>query len=271
MVAEENNTDIRGVVAMLSTRYDIERIYVLDLKRGVERYDLVVFLSNKYVKDLGALVPKIRTSISDFPRFKVQCFIARQAKKKLLNGNLFLFNACRRDKLIYCKTDSRFSLHDQRFNSQICLERAIAFDAREQKKLQDFREGYYHFRNIGRHSLAAFMLHQAMELAYRYLELLLTAKEKITHSIRCHHIYLEEICSTYGKIFDGQCGDDQGLLHILEGVYRGPRYEDDFQIDLETLKQLEYKMENLLTNTQFIAADTINRFEKMRSISIVNH
>ena len=106
------------------------------------------------------------------------------------------------------------------------------------------------------------MLHQAIELTYRYLELLLLAKERVTHSVRSHHLFLKEISSNYAEIFDEDNHDDIVLLQVLEDIYRSTRYEDRFEIDYETLTQLEVKMEALCKNAVHIFEHFISSFEK---------
>jgi len=133
---------------------------------------------------------------------------------------------------------------------------------REQQKIDEFKEGYYHFSVRAKYSLASFMLHQAIELTYRYIELLLVAKERITHSIRCHHRYLKEISSIYAGVFDEDDHNDIVLLQVLEDIYRSTRYEDNFEIDLDTLKRLEVKMEALHSNAEQIFEGIIALFEQ---------
>src|SRR5690606_31215790 len=146
-------------------------------------------------------------------------------------GNLFLFTSCQPQKLIYKKENSEFVPIPDNFDFTKCQELAADLKNREQQKIDEFKEGYYHFKETGKHSLASFMLHQAVELTYRYLELLLVAKERITHSIRCHHLYLKEISSIYAGVFDEDDHGDIVLLQILEEIYRSTRYEDYFEID----------------------------------------
>ncbi|WP_185212019.1 hypothetical protein [Sphingobacterium mizutaii] len=106
--------------------------------------------------------------------------------------------------------------------------------------------------------MAAFMIHQELELTYRNLEIMLMGKDKITHSIRCHQATLSKI-HPYGKpVFDADQMEDDDLLRTLEEIYRSTRYEDDFQIDLETLEKIEQKMKALsdLFDTLYIRFTT---------------
>ncbi|ERJ60217.1 HEPN domain-containing protein [Sphingobacterium paucimobilis] len=216
----------------------------------------------KYVKTLGDLVPKIVNTIKEYPQYKVICYVAFQAKDKIREGNLFLFTSCQPQKLIYTKENSEFVPIPENFDFTKCKGLAIDLKNREQQKIDEFKEGYYHFSEKGKYSLASFMLHQAIELTYRYLELLLIAKERVTHSIRCHHLYMKEIISIYANVFDEDDHDDIVLLQVLEDIYRSTRYEDHFEVAPEMVKRLEEKMEALHKNGVQIFEHIISSFEK---------
>ena len=125
----------------------------------------------------------------------------------------------------------------------------------------DFKSGYYHFKAQGRLAIASFLLHQVFELTYRYLELLLTAKERISHSIRVHHLILKEKCALYSGVFDEEEESDIDLFKTLEAIYRATRYEDGFYMSPETLQQLEQKMECLIENEKKIFEQVVDAFE----------
>lgn len=253
---------ISSIVNLLIPKYNIEQIYLNMYDRDILPYELIILVSNKYVNNLGGLVPKIVNTIREYPQYKIMCHVAFQAKDKIREGNLFLFTSCQPQKLIYTKEESEFVPIPKNFDFTKCKGLAIALKNREQEKIDEFKEGYYHFSVRGKYSLASFMLHQAIELTYRYLELLLVAKERITHSIRCHHLYLKEISSIYAGVFDEDDHNDIVLLQVLEDIYRSTRYEDNFEIDLDTLKRLEVKMEALHANAEQIFEGIIALFER---------
>ncbi|MGO1245716.1 MAG: hypothetical protein ACTIJ2_13995 [Sphingobacteriaceae bacterium] len=251
---------LEQIVFEISQKYNIEQIYLNKYDRDVVPNELIILMSNKHLKTLGLLVPQVINTIKNFPTFTVKCYIAFQVKDKIREGNLFLFSSCQPHKLVYQKESSNFTPIANNLDFTQCLEKALELTDRELKKIDEFREGYYHFKKIKKYSLAVFMLHQTLELTYRYLELLLSAKEKITHSIRCHHLHLREISAIYTCIFE-ENDEDIFLLQVLEEVYRATRYENNFHIDLETLKRLEQKMESLSANAKEIFDHMINALE----------
>jgi len=246
----------------LTEKYDIESIYLNAHNNTDTCRELVILVSNKYVKNLGELVPKMVNTIKAFGDYRVLCYVAFQAKDKIREGNLFLFTACQPDKLAYRKDASDFNPIPDNLDFKKCLELANALRSREAQKIDEFRDGYFHFKEQKKYAMAAFMLHQTIELTYRYLELLLTAKERITHSIRCHHRFLQEACVFYPAIFDDEKNEDICLLQVLEDVYRATRYEDNFQVDLDKLLQLEHKMETVLSTAESIFERVIRAFEE---------
>src|SRR5690606_26904948 len=102
-------------------------------------FELVILVSNKYVKNLGELVPKMVNTIKVFGDYRVLCYVAFQAKDKIREGNLFLFMSCQRNKLVYRKDASDFNPIPDNLDSMKCLELANALRSREVQKTDGFR------------------------------------------------------------------------------------------------------------------------------------
>ncbi|RNL86688.1 HEPN domain-containing protein [Sinomicrobium pectinilyticum] len=265
----KNTPDVKAVIDALTTKFNIEQIYLNTYDQGTSPFELVILVSSKYIKTLDDLVPRIMYTIGNYPQYKVMCYVAFQAKDKIREGNLYLFASCQPQKLIYKKEDSEFEPIPKQIDHVKCKELAIALRDREQQKIDEFKEGYYFFKEKENYGLASFMLHQAVELTYRYLELQLIAKERITHSIRGHHLYLKRISAAYTGIFDEEDDNDILLLQVLDNIYRSTRYEDDFRIDIDTLKQLESKMETLHTKAVQVFEHIVASFEQQHAVAPV--
>lgn len=236
---------LEDMISKITSKYDVEQIYLNAYYKKWEDYELIVLVSDKYMENLGDVVPKIVNSIKENPLFRGSCYVASEAKDKIKEGNLFLFVSCQREKLVYEKEISEFKLLTDEFDFNKCKELTINLKNLQREKVEEFKEGYYHFKEKEQYSLASFMLHQAMELTYRHLEVLLVGKEQITHSVQAHHKYMKKISSMYDGVFDEEGYEDDTLLHILEDMYGASRYEDDFKVAPEVLDKLELKMESL--------------------------
>src|SRR5690606_40729318 len=104
----KDQDNLKNIDSQLTPNYSTEHIYLNNYDRDILPYALIILVSNKYVKTLGDVVPKIVNSIRGYPQYKVMCYVAFQAKDKIREGNLFLFTSCQPKKLIYKKENSEF-------------------------------------------------------------------------------------------------------------------------------------------------------------------
>lgn len=259
---KNDQADLDKIIPILTSKYNIDRIFLNTYYAvDVPFYELVILLSNKEHKSVGELDPQIRMSLKDFPRFHHVTLVAFQVKSKLIDGNLYLHMTCHPDKLIYRNPSSKFDLYPESHSQESTLESVNELFARENHKVNEFKEGYYYFKERGALSHAGFMLHQVFELRYRCMEIMVMGKERATHSIRSHHRYLLRMAPSLAAIFKEGKPEDELLLQFLEGIYRAARYEDDFDVDLDILLKLEERMENFMQITDTIFKDSVTDFK----------
>lgn len=265
MISKELYLDqqLEEVIQILTSNFLIECIYRSDFHESVEHKELILLVSNKYVNIIGEITPKMMNSIKEYENYLIKCFVAFQAREKIKKGNIFLFCSCQPENLVYRKPDSKFSPIPNDFDPVACLALFKEVQKRDLKKIEEFKDGYYHFKSRSKYAMSAFMIHQVLEQTYRNLEIVLMGKDKITHSIRCHHATLCKIYPYRKPVFDVDQAEDDDLLGILEEIYRATRYEDDFQISLETLEKIEQKMKTLaeLSETIIIKITTDFRYK----------
>lgn len=259
---KNDQTDLNSIILILASKYNIDRIflntyYAID----VPFYELVILLSNKEHKSVGELDPQIKMSLKDFPKFHHATLVAFQVKSKLIDGNLYLHMTCHPDKLIYQNPSSKFELYPEGHSQESTLKSVSELFDRENHKVNEFKEGYYYFKERGALSHAGFMLHQVFELRYRCMEIMVMGKERATHSIRSHHRYLVRMAPALATIFKEGKSEDETLLRFLEDVYRAARYEDDFDVDLDVLQKLEERMENFIQITDTMFKDSVTDFK----------
>ncbi|MVZ67445.1 hypothetical protein GQF61_16445 [Sphingobacterium sp. DK4209] len=254
---------LEEVIQILTTNFLIECIYRSDFHESGEHQELILLLSNKYVNIIGEITPKMMNCIKEYENYLIKCFVAFQAREKVKKGNIFLFCTCQPENLVYQKPDSKFSPIPNDFDPSACLALSKEVQQRDLKKIEEFKDGYYHFKSRSKYAMSSFMIHQVLEQTYRNLEIILMGKDKITHSIRCHNATLCKIYPYDKPVFDVDQTEDNDLLEILEEIYRATRYEDDFQISLETLERIEQKMKALteLSETIIIKITTDFRYK----------
>lgn len=254
--------DIKEIIGVLISKNKIDYIYLNIYIRETSPFELIILVSNKRVNDLGDWVPKILKTIKSYPNYVAKFYFNHQAIEKIKEGNLFMFTSCQPKNLVYKKENTDFIPIPENLDFTKCKKLALEQCAREGQKVDEFKQGYYHFKEKGLYEIASFMLHQSIELTYRYLEILIQAKDIKTHSIRIHHLQLKKITSNYTCVFNEEDDNDIILLQALEDIYRSTRYENDFKIDLKVLIQLEEKMELLHINAIEIFDHSIKGFDK---------
>lgn len=260
MKIQNTNTDLAYIISLITARFDIEQIYLNRYEEGTASNELVILGSRKYIKSIGDIAPKIENLIKDYPDYKVICYAASKAKSRIREGNLFLFTSCQPNKLVYQKEGADYDPIPAGWTFERCKELAYAFWDRERAKIDEFKEGFYHFKENGKHPLAAFMAHQVLELTYRALELFLIGKEKMTHTIRVHHLSMQETSPFYRGVFDDFSEEDAHLLQKLDNIYRAARYEDNYLVDEEVLLAVEAKLKALVLHAPDIVDNAMVSF-----------
>ncbi len=266
----QSTADLQQIISMLTARCKIDRIF-LNVYTVVKNpsYELVVLLSNSEHKTSGELDPQISALLRDFPRFAHVSFTAYQVKSRLIEGNLFLHCCCSPEKLVYRNPASKFQLYPEKHAMQETLENVAALFERENHKVSEFIEGYRYFLQRGSLAHAGFMMHQAFELRYRCMEVLIMGKERITHSVRSHHRHLLVRSVALGAVFTEGHDRDEQLLNQLDSFYKGSRYEDDLEVDAGLLEELRSRMHSFMQISEDMYRQMVTEYsEPMGKLSV---
>src|SRR5690606_1016757 len=146
----------------------------------------------------------------------------------LNDNNLFFVYSCQWEHCIYkdatAEVDVFFEYHLQPKTLSIIKAR---FD-KEKHKIAAFMDGADFFVKQGNLAQAAFMLHQCMELWYRYAGLFLMGKERKSHSIKELQTYLRAFSPSLGHLFDTEKEEEQQLIKLLDEAYITTRYGNSY-------------------------------------------
>ena len=120
-----------------------------------------------------------------------------------------------------------------------------AFYKKEYTKALDFQAGAHFNIEKRNYPQAAFMLHQAIELAFRTAELLTMGKEKICHHIANHQTYIQFFVPKLGQLFKTESEIKE--LNLLDAAYREVRYDRDYKISPTSIELFQYKLSQAIT------------------------
>lgn len=137
-----------------------------------------------------------------------------------------------------------------------------------------FFEGANFFIEKNNLSHAAYMLHQYIELWFRYAALFTMGKERKSHSVKELQTYMKPFAPELGNLFNTYIEVEQNLLRLLDDAYITTRYENNYYINQEQIHKILEKaniMESLATLMFKNKLDTcIVKTSKPKEINVPN-
>ncbi|MEJ2884374.1 HEPN domain-containing protein [Pedobacter sp. GR22-6] len=232
----------------LAQLFPIERIYLKnDFSASPEqRKELTIVLPRSSKIHATEARPLIGMVMADHPEYTFSIFTVPDIKRALQYGSVVFFAICQEENLLY-QSEGSADLLSPDITANAVLKKAKRNFEKEWKKITGFGDGFQFYMDQGNLTLAAFMLHQVVELSYRTVELLVIGKDKTTHSILNHQKLLKGYSAELASLFDEQDEAEMALLTLLDEAYRSVRYELDYEIDQEQLQQLSAKADLLKT------------------------
>ncbi|QNR85113.1 HEPN domain-containing protein [Pedobacter riviphilus] len=104
----------------------------------------------------------------------------------------------------------------------------------------------------------AFMLHQVFDLMYRAIEVLVMGKDKKTHRIKVHQLYIKTYVKPLSELFN-YGAEEVDLLHLLDEAYLAVRYENNYQIGEPDVLRLFEKADLLYVLAEQVYQGVMNR------------
>jgi len=237
---------LQEIITRITNLVVVERIYRLDRPDGnAIGTELIILVSNKSAKALDELSPVMNTVFSSYPFYWYRLFFAQKVKDAIKRGNLFFYDACSADKLVFTNPASDFNLCPEGLDITGMLAGAKKRFKKEADKIEAFSEGADFYFSKGNYAQAAFMVHQKIELIFRAIELFATGKVKVTHSIKLHQRNVAPYLPDMAIVFDEHNEAELKLMELLDNAYLAVRYEEDYQIDAGKLLLAKEKGDRL--------------------------
>lgn len=233
---------LSGLIDQITAQIDAERIYVHETETAsTSKTVLTILVAKSCDKSPGDLAELVSPLFDRQQRFRFTLHRADWISQVVSSGNLYFCSICSEDKMIYAKPRSDFQFLPALLSQQQMLENARHQYGLEFEKIKAFVDGADFYLEKQNYSQSAFMVHQAIELTFRAVELLITGKSKITHSIKAHQNYLAPYWTGLSNIFSQDRESDMELLRLLDQAYLAVRYENSYQISRLDLLALRVK------------------------------
>jgi hypothetical protein len=199
--------------------------------------ELIILLPSSDKLHITEIRPLVAMVLSRYPEYHFRIFYTQEIKRSLDYGSMVFYPICRDENQVYQSGCYHTELSNG-MTAKVVLNKAKQNFKTEWKKVSDFKEGFEFYLKQDNYPLAAFMLHQVIELSYRTAELLVIGREKISHAVRNHQRLMYQYVPELGLIFNPDDEKDMTLLTLLDEAYRSVRYEHTYLIDRHQLQAI---------------------------------
>lgn len=266
MTIEKDKIRLNELIARLTGLVTIERIYSIEQVDGDNiRTGLIILISDKRNKILSELTPILNVVFADYSDYWYRAYFSYMVKDGIKKGNLFFYETCRQDNLLYTNPTSDFVLIPEPYKINGLIDKAKHNFQKEINKVKAFKEGATFYFEKGNYPQTAFMVHQQIEISYRAIEMFTMGKDKITHSIRVHQDCVRPYMHDLGNVFNEANADEDKLMRHLDDAYLAVRYEDGYQMKKEKIILAIEKAELVFNMINQIYEDMINAFQNKYS------
>lgn len=234
------------IISKLVALLDLKYIYQSDTGlSGSNQPLLIVVLSGScsaLTQKLSAMVAKI---CQEETAMLYRIFPLDYAEEQLIADNLFFVYHCTWDNCIYQSPQAepdRFQEYQIPKNTPNNLQTSFK---KESQKLAGFLEGATFFMDKNQLSHAAYMLHQYIELWFRFAALITMGKARKSHRIKELQSYIKDFAPELGNLFPTEIEAEHSLLNLLDAAYITARYENHYHINSEQLQSILEKAKAL--------------------------
>lgn len=252
------------IIDKITCLLEVQYIY-LDTKvdeDNLKKVWIVILMGSctSLTKELSAMVAKIFQEETDF---LYRIFSSEYAEQQLKAENLFFVYGCTWDKLIYQNPNASLDVFHKYQITDKTLDNIQSNFKREQGKITSFRDGAMFFIDKGAYSQAAFLLHQYIELWFRFAGFFMTGKERKSHGIKELQIYIKSYAPKLGCLFNTEKEEELHLLKLLDDAYIATRYENNYHINKEQISEIEAKANSVHTTVAYLFKTKLEAAKKL--------
>lgn len=264
------NTDINPIIEAILRAVAVDEIYQWTFDHDGKKYLMlqVNLTSNAGIRfsDANSLINK---TIDPYPNVFINVNFTHEIQQKLNQGLGRAYLICQPENRIYQNPVQDIPLVLPNNKSDEVIEKTRTYIEKEKSKIRSFVDGYNFYFEHKNYAHAAFMLHQALELAFRTAENILVVEDKKSHSLKNHINYLKTFDDRLGKLADNN--ENKHALEKINKAYIDYRYHFDYFIDevvLETAYQISINTLNWIYDYSNILFKEIK--SKLTPLPIVN-
>lgn len=186
--------------------------------------EMLIMVSFKHVRILNELTPVLNIVFNGQTEFSYRVFHVHEVERALREGSLFFYYATAAQNCLFSKSGNFLECGAPEF----IADRVNSNYQHETNKANKFLAGANFYFKQQNFEHCAFMLHQVFDLMYRAIEILVMGKDKKTHRISAHQLYVKAYVKSLSELFNDE--EELCLLHLLDEAYLAVRYENNYTI-----------------------------------------
>ncbi|WP_293783768.1 HEPN domain-containing protein [uncultured Pedobacter sp.] len=242
---------LKDVVAAVPVQY---MYFHNNFLAGKAVQEMLIMVPFKQVHVLNELTPVLNMVFNGQTEWSYRVFHVHEVEQALLEGSLFFHYATAAQNCLFSKSGC---FPDRSMPDVIADQVGIAYQ-QEINKANKFLTGAVFYFKGQNFEYCAFMLHQVFDLMYRAIEVLVMGKDKKTHRIRVHQLYIKPFVKPLSTLFNDS-EEEAGLLHLLDEAYLAVRYENNYVISEAVIVSLFEKADLLYIIAEQVYQGIMNK------------
>ena len=231
---------VMGLLKGVTVAAPIQYIYLHNnFFAGRAVQEMLIMVQFKHVRILNELTPVLNIVFNEQTEFSYRVFHVHEVERALLAGSLFFYYATAAQNCLFSKSGNFLECGAPEF----IADRVSSAYQQETNKANKFLAGANFYFKQQNFEHCAFMLHQVFDLMYRAVEILVMGKDKKTHRISAHQLYVKAYVKPLSELFNDE--EELCLLHLLDEAYLAVRYENNYTISEPDVMRLFEKVDLL--------------------------
>ena len=250
----EKKEELYSLVDNILNVITIDAIFLsMEQREGDAIYHILTLFvdvnNNPIPNEIMRLISKMGKEHTDF---QIKIYTEEQSEIGILRGSLYFLEHCCLGEMVYAHPEGTNLLDYPELALGNILKRAGRYFDSEMKKVKTFAHTADILIKEGGYTIAAFNLHQAFELAFRFLEQMCIGQSKVTHSIISHINYCKDYFPKLGPFPKTSEMDNNELLLLLEHSYSAARYGNEFEINKGQVKIIQSEFQSFVKQVEDI-------------------
>ena len=248
--AEELSELLNGILNIIT----IDRAFLSKKQNegDTEYYFLTLFVdvnNDPLPNEIRSLVAK---KAKKHPDFRIRVYTESQSETGLERGSLYFLEHCCLGENVFAHPEGENIMDFSTVAYRNLMKRASRYHRSELAKVNAFANTADILIKEGDYAIATFNMHQAFELAFRFIEQMCIGKGMVTHSIISHINYCKHYFPTLRPFVEPSGTENNELLLLLEHAYSVARYGTEFEITKLQAKAIQKQMKDFIQEMESI-------------------